>query len=95
MFRSYLQPFTFNEYVVKDFFSPVSEITAFSSSEELIMASFDASSLFVNIPLDEAMDLCTDLVFDDADILHCRDCWLDRPFRHLGPFKYFPHLGPY
>ena len=73
-----LQPYTVNEYVVKDSFSFVSEITAFSSSEELVMASFDVSSLFTNIPLDETIDICTDLVFDETDTLQYRDCSLDR-----------------
>ena len=35
------------------------------------------SSLFTNIPLDEAIDLCTDLVFHDNDKLQYRDCALD------------------
>ena len=73
-----LQPCTVSEYVVKDSFSFVSEITAFSSSEELIMASFDVSSLFTNISLADAIDLCTDLAFDETNILHYRDCSLDR-----------------
>ena len=62
-----LQPYTVNEYVVKDSFSFVSEITAFSSDEELVMASFDVSSLFTNIPLEETIDLCTDLIFNETD----------------------------
>ena len=82
-----LQPYTANEYVVKDSFSFVSEITAFSSSEELVMASFDVSSLFTNIPLDETIDLCTDLVFDETDTLQYRDCSLDSTqFRKLLGF---------
>lgn len=36
-----LQPYTINEYVVKDSFSFVSEITAFSTDEQLVMTSFD------------------------------------------------------
>ena len=39
-----------------------------SSSGEIVMASFDVSGLFANIPSDEAMDLCTDLEFDEARI---------------------------
>ena len=51
------------------------------------MASFDVSSLFTNIPLDETMDLCTDLVFDETDKLQYRDCSLDRTqFRKLLGF---------
>ena len=45
-----LQPYTVNEYTVKDTFSFVSEITSFQKEENLVMASFDVSSLFTNIP---------------------------------------------
>ena len=82
-----LQPYTVNEYVIKDSFSFVSEITAFSTDEELVMASFDVSSLFTNIPLDETIDLCTDLIFDENDKLQYKDCSLDRTqFRKLLGF---------
>ena len=51
------------------------------------MASFDVSSLFTNIQLDETIDLCTDLVFDETDKLQYRDCSLDRTqFRKLLGF---------
>ena len=82
-----LQPYTVNENVIKDSFSFVSEITTFSTDEELVMASFDVSSLFTNIPLDETIDLCTDLIFDENDKLQYRDCSLDRTqFRKLLGF---------
>ena len=65
----------------------MSEITAFSTDEELVMASFDVSSLFTNIPLDETIDLCTDLIFDENDKLQYKDCSLDRTqFRKLLGF---------
>ena len=81
------QPYTVSEYVVKDSFSFVSEITAFRSSEDLVMASFDVSSLFTNVPLDETIDLCTDLAFDETDKLQHRDCSLDHTqFRKLLGF---------
>ena len=48
------------------------------------MANFEFFSLFTNIPLDEAMDmdLCTDLVFDETDILYYNHCSLDRTQFH-------------
>ena len=86
-FAPILQPYTVNEYVIKDSFSFASEITAFSTDEELAMASFDVSSLFTNIPLDETIDLCTDLIFDEYNKLQYRDCSLDRTqFRKLLGF---------
>ncbi len=82
-----LQPYTINEYVVKDSFSFVSEISSFTTDEQLVMASFDVSSLFTNIPLDETIDLCTDLVFHDNGKLKYRDCALNRSqFRKLLGF---------
>ena len=71
-----LQPYTVNEYVIKDSFSL-----------ELVMASFDVSTLFTNIPLDETIDLCTDLIFDENDKLQYRDGSVGRTqFRKLLGF---------
>ena len=69
-----LQPYAVNEYVIRDSFSFVSEITSFNTDVELVMASFGVSSLFTNIPLDETIDVCTDLIFDENDKLQYRDC---------------------
>ena len=62
-----LQPLIVGQYTVKDSFSFVSEITPFQEDGNLVMASFDVSSLFTNIPLDESVDLCVDLLFADCD----------------------------
>ena len=62
-----LQPLTVGQYTVKDSFSFVSEITAFQIDGDLVMDSFDVSSLFTNIPLDESVDLCVNLLFADCD----------------------------
>ena len=61
-------------YTVQDTFSFVSEITSFQKEENLVMASFDVSSLFTNIPLEESIDLCIELLFSDNDSLEYRDC---------------------
>ena len=42
------------------------------------MASFDVSSLFTNIPLNETIDLCTDLIFDESDSFDFSDCTFKR-----------------
>ena len=73
-FVSILHPYTSNEFTVKDAFSFVSEITSFTGSDRLVMASFDVSSLFTNIPLNETIDLCTDLIFDESDSFDFSDC---------------------
>ena len=51
------------------------------------MASFDVSSLFTNVPLDECIDLCVDLVFEDCDTFIFKDCKFNRDhFRKLLSF---------
>ena len=73
-----LQPYTSNEFTVKDSFSFVSEITSFTGSDRFVMASFDVSSLFTNIPLNETIDLYTDLIFDESDSFDFSDCTFKR-----------------
>ena len=44
-----LQPFAVGQYSVKDSFAFVSEIKAYKTDCDLVMASFDVSSLFTNV----------------------------------------------
>ena len=62
-FVSILKQFTLNEYTVKDSFSFCKEIL--DKDPNLFMASFDIQSLFTNIPLDEMINICVDLVFHE------------------------------
>ena len=57
-----LKEFTINEYTVKDSFSFSNEIRDKRTS--LYMALFDIHSLFTNIPLDETIDICLELLFN-------------------------------
>ena len=57
-----LKQFTINEYTVKDFISFSKEII--DQSPNLSMASCDIQSLFTNIPLDETIEICVDMVFE-------------------------------
>ena len=57
-----LKQFTINEYTVKDSFSFSKEIV--DQDPNLFMASFDIQPLFTNIPLDESIDICVDMVFE-------------------------------
>ena len=51
------------------------------------MASFDVSSLYTNIPLDESNDLCTDLLFGNQETIEYNNCRFDRiNFRMLLSF---------
>ena len=58
---SFVQPFTTNEYTVRDTFHFVSMLDG--KDHRLIMASLDVESLFTNIPLDETIDIVTKQVF--------------------------------
>ena len=57
-----LKQYTINEYAVKDSFSFCKEIV--NQNAQLSMASFDIESLFTNIPLDETVDICVDIVYN-------------------------------
>jgi len=59
---SFIQPYTTNEYTVRDTFHFVSMLDG--KDHRLIMASLDVESLFTNIPLDETIDIVTKKVFD-------------------------------
>ena len=58
-----LTPLTLNGCTTKDSFSFVAELS--NSDSNLVMASFNVESLFTNIPLQETIDLCVDLLFND------------------------------
>ena len=57
----FIQPFTSNEYTVRDTFHFVSIIDG--KDHRLVMASLDVESLFTNIPLDETINIVTTKVF--------------------------------
>ena len=52
---------------VKDTFQFVSEITDFENANSYTMASFDVTSLFTNIPLDETINIILDLLFTNEN----------------------------
>ena len=58
-----LTPLTLNEYTIKDSFLFAEELLNYESI--LIMAGFDVESLFINILLQETIDLCVELLFND------------------------------
>ena len=53
-----LEPIKTDEYTIKDSFTYAAELQHFDS--KLVMSSFDKESLFTNIPLQEAIDLCVE-----------------------------------
>ena len=62
IFVTIFKQFTVIEYTVKDSFTFCKELL--DQDPNLFMASFDIQSLFTNIPLDETIDICVDMVFE-------------------------------
>ena len=58
---------TVNEFTIKDSFAFAKEIVHQDSS--LFMASLDVDSLFTSIPLDETINICTESIFNEIDLL--------------------------
>ena len=56
---------TVNEFTIKDSFAVAKEIVDQDSS--LFMASLDVDSLFLNIPLDGTINICTESIFNESD----------------------------
>lgn len=63
-----LAEYTTNDYTVKDSFSFAEEIR--KQNPDLYMASFDVDSLFTNVPLDETITICLDLLFQKKRKIH-------------------------
>ena len=72
-----LKPFTSNSNTVHDSFSLAKEISSLPN-HNYFKASFDVVSLFTNIPLNESIDLCTDLVFENRQSFEYEECKFDR-----------------
>ena len=62
-FVSILKQFGINEYTVKDSFSFSKEIL--DQNPNIFMASFDFQLLFPNISLDETIDICVGMFFEN------------------------------
>ena len=57
--------------MVRDSFSFVQELLNLNfNSSSVVMASFDVTSLFTNIPLDETIDIISNCVFANAVRFH-------------------------
>ena len=60
-----LKPLSINSYTINDTFSFAKEVQELVSSESDILVSYDATSLFTNVPLDYTMDLLVDKAFSN------------------------------
>lgn len=56
---------TENEYTVKNSYIFAQNMQTYNNSSEYYMCSFDITSLFTNIPLDETLEICLDELFKD------------------------------
>ena len=60
-----LKSLTSNEYMVKDSFGFAEEIV--EQDSEFFMGSLDIDSLFTNIPLEETIYICTNILFENME----------------------------
>ena len=60
-----LKPLTTNDYTIKDSFSFVNELNSVTNVP--FMSSFDVTSLFTNIPLEETIQICLNKLYSDND----------------------------
>ena len=73
-----LQPLTSNQYTVNSSFSFVKEITSTSFPHSTVMISFDVSSLFTNISLDETVNIILDSLFSEINTITSNGCSFTR-----------------
>ena len=66
-----LEPYTQNEYIVKDTFSFLDSLADFNPPQNCHLASFDIKSLYPSIPLKETIELVTEKVFENTESFHC------------------------
>nr|XP_027235498.1 uncharacterized protein LOC113826809 [Penaeus vannamei] len=64
-----LKPITTNEYTVQNSFDFAKQMSTISLENHVIMTSFDIKS-FINIPLKETMDICTNRLLENSDNVH-------------------------
>ena len=61
----------YSAHTIRDTFQFCSDITEFDQqhgAKELFMCSFDVTSLFTNIPLEETIGICLDSLYRDPDV---------------------------
>ena len=63
-FISFLTPISTSSFFIKDSFSFVQELlNSDINSDSVVMASFDVTSLFTNIPVDETVEIIANHIF--------------------------------
>ena len=59
-----LRTLTTNNYTIQDTFTFVQTLLSIPDADQYIMASFDVTSLFTNVPLDETIDIILQMLFE-------------------------------
>ena len=62
-----LSSITFNEFTVKDSFVFAEEIV--HQDSKFCIGGLDVDSLFTNVPLEETINICTNLIYDNVDVI--------------------------
>ena len=62
-----LSPLTTNSFTIKNSISFAKEINSLEINPNFVLASFDVTSLFTNIPLDETISICLNQLFVNDD----------------------------
>lgn len=60
-----LKPLSFNHHTITDVFACAEEVTEFNFSEDDLLVSYDVTSLFTNVPLDETIEIVATKAFRD------------------------------
>ena len=58
----------FSSHCISDSFSIAKTMQKLDIDPNVFMCSFDVSSLFTNVPLDETIKICSDALYDDYDL---------------------------
>ena len=64
---SILEPFTVNEYTLKNSYHFYKDYKYFKPRAGNFMVSFDVSSLYTNVPVTETIAIIPDRIFKDTD----------------------------
>ena len=58
----------FSSHCISDSFAFAETMQNLDIDPNVFMSSFDVSSLFTNVPLDETIKICSDALYDDSDL---------------------------
>ncbi|XP_069992247.1 uncharacterized protein [Penaeus vannamei] len=103
-----LKKLTINEYTIQNTFTFIGELMTISNANNYVLASFDVSNLFTNVPLDETLSIIMDSLFDNIEgvamgsplgptlanifMCHYEKIWLEDCPTSFKPCKYFRYV---